>query len=75
MNHFIASFLVSFYGVEYFSPPLEKWGVKQSFNYGIPGSSCTSLVVKLKGAFKSIFAFLIPLEGEVATQSPSGICQ
>lgn len=73
MNHFIASFLVSFYGFEYFSPPLEKWGVEQSFNYGIPGSSCTSLVVK--GAFKSIFAFLIPLEGEVATQSPSGICQ
>lgn len=47
---------------------------EQRFDLGIPGSSCASLLVKLQGAFKSIFAFLILLEGEVATQSLSGVC-
>lgn len=61
------------YGFEYLKPPFGKMGFEQRFDLRIPGSFCTSLLVKLRGAFKSIFAFLILLEQEVATQSPSGV--
>lgn len=39
-----------------------------------PGSSCASLLVKLRGTLNSLSAPLMLLEGKVATQSPSGVC-
>lgn len=52
------------------------WKLRFELRFGlkIPRSPYASLLIKLRGAFKSIFAFLILLEGEVATQSSSLVC-
>lgn len=50
-------------GFEYFNPPFEKSGLSRDLIWGSLDLLVHLRLLNLRGAFKSVFAFLILLEG------------